>query len=225
MLNMSNIEWETIERNVMLILVKNSGQVFTMSELYTKVLDKILPNPNSYVDSEYKYKYILVVKQLPSMYTDITVKKINNKYFISYDNPKIEFIEQTNEISLPNDEDISSYIIKNNLNNYYYSTIYHDLIKGNNYKEVDKLLLENKIDVTINDEFSKVSIDYINDIKMTNVFIKHLYKKVDDLEKKVNDLEKKILEKEKKELKDKENACYNWLFFIVIVIMSLYLLL
>ncbi len=216
--NMSNIEWGTIERNIMLILVKNSGQVFTMSELYTKVLDKILPNPNSFVDSEFKYKYILVVKQLPSMYTDITVKKINNKYFISYDNSKIEFIEQTNEISLPNDEDISSYIIKNNLNDYYYSTIYHDLIKGNNYKEVEKLLLENKIDVTINDEFNKVSIDYINDIKMTNIFIKHLYKKI-------YDLEKKILEKEMKELKDKEYACYNWFLSIVILIIFLYLLL
>jgi hypothetical protein len=145
-----------------------------------------------------------VLNQLPSKYD---VKVSNNLVSSGIESENIinnketnNNIKETNNITLPSMEEVSEFIVENNLQSQAaYDLIASDLIKGNKIKMVEKLLKSSDYILFI----KKQDIKPLREIKtqeMTNIFLETLFDKIINLEKenlelfdelnKLNDLNK-----------------------------------
>jgi len=212
MTDLSNVTLVEIENKIMIILVTNEGKIFTQSQLFDKVIDKFETKSYS-INNSFKSKFILVLRNLMSNYSDVKIIKENNIYKAVY-NPIEKNNDKTNDKS--NDKniqddnlnlnlnfdfdfnEINSYIIDNDIFdelNYVDpicgNTIYHDIISNNNYLNVNKLIETNKFNYTVKNFNNKTPIDYINDQQITNLMIKTLFNKINLLEKEIDTLKNK----------------------------------
>lgn len=205
MSNLANIDYETIENKIMMVLVQNQGKLLSAYNLYEKVLDKLdYIKDIKFIDPQFKYNFLITMKSLPAKYDDIEIININKLSYAVFNNNDQED-ELINRIlpeppidryNLPSKNETIQYIVDNNLYKYFYcdnkTTIFHDLVIGSNYLQVDKLLSEKKMKVNVIDNNGKVPIDYIDDLKISNLFIKDLYNKIEFLENKIKTFDDKI---------------------------------
>lgn len=206
MSNLENINYDEIENKIMMVLVQNQGKLVDYKLLFSKVIDRFNRTNTLSIHTSFKYKFLLVIKQLVSKYDDIELIKIDNISYLRFNETKIsnvnedysnkilepEYQTEVSEPELPHESSLASYIVDNDLFDHFYingdTTIYHDLVSGNNYIQINKLLVENKMIIHIKDKYSQTPLDYIKNQEVSNIFIKDLYKKINNLESKNKEL-------------------------------------
>jgi hypothetical protein len=189
-----NTSFENIENKLMLILLAKPNETFTKSELYNLLLDK-LEITNHYVNPEFKFKYMIVLRQLPSKY-DV---KVTNNLVTAGSEVNIEF-KETVCLDLPSMEDLSEYIVENNLlKTANFAELPFNLVHGNKLLTVEKLFNQESFNYfkKYNTE-NETPIKYINSHRMSNIFLEKIYLKVIFLEQENAELTKKILKIEEK---------------------------
>ena len=204
MSNLANIDYETIENKIMMVLVQNQGKLLSKSTLYGKVLDKFDDIKDiKFVDPQFKYNFLITVKSLPAKYDDIEIINFNTRSYIVFNNLNQEedlidrvLQEPINSYNLPNQYETAIFIVDNNLYDKLYcdtnTTIYHDLIAGSYHLQVNKLISDKKMKINVKDDSGKLPIEYIDNFKMSNLFIKDLYNKLESLNNKLESLENKL---------------------------------
>lgn len=187
--SLKTVNYDDIENKIMMVLLANTNKVYRKSELYNIVIDKF-DKTTFYVDPQFKYKYMIVLNQLPSKY-DVTINDnlISSNSDLPEDNLNQEF---SSDNILPSKEDLSEYIIENDLHknkSIYYDELVFDLIKGNKLQMVDKLLTKSDYSEYFNKKNidNKTAIKYINSQQMTNIFLDKLNEEIAKL--KINNLE------------------------------------
>jgi len=185
MSNLNDISIDKIEIDIMSILYANIDTIFTHYSLFNKLVrDKYdLNNTNSItIHSNFKSKFLLVVRNLMANYDNIKITKENNIYNIvclsSQDIKTTKFFSFLNDTKISlnyielNDNDITSmydYIYENNLNEYINwsdpfdgNSIFHELVANNNIKQIEKLINNNTFNYTIINNHNQTPIDLIN---------------------------------------------------------------
>ena len=200
MSSLSDVTFDDIYSKIMIVLMANEGQVYDQYKLYSLVLDKFTRNESSgFVSPEFKYKFLIVMRQLMSKDDSIKVFKTNNIYQVIYNAPPETELKPSCILykdSWINNWELSGYIINNNIDFKYQdmesgNTIYHDVLSENNCENVKKLLENKQIDFTIKNNYNKTPLECINDIKVAAIIINDLHKKLTDLEEKIIKLERK----------------------------------
>jgi hypothetical protein len=188
MSNLADISYEEIETNIMKILINNEGILYTYNTLFSKLIDKMDSNLK-FIDQNFKFKFMLILKTLDSHYEDIHSYNENGINYIYYGGKINKSQENTtiNNHILPSDSELNVYIVDNNMKEHFSKdantfTIYHDLVNGKNYYQVKKMIETNSFDYLIVDNKKETPLYYINDMRIANLFIEKLYKKIAILE-------------------------------------------
>lgn len=203
MSNLSEISIDKIETDVMSVLYANIDKKFTQYGLFNKLLvDKYEGQYSNSIYPNFKYKFLLVVRNLMSKYDDIIVEKKDDVYYILCSSSK-ENIQEIpiystsldNPIKLEK-SDVSGlydFICDNYLNEYMEwvdpfngNTIFHELISNNNINQTSKLIKKNKFNFEIKNNNNQTPTDFINSLEMSNLIIAELNKKIMMLTKKYN---------------------------------------
>jgi hypothetical protein len=200
--NLGFINYDEIESKIMMILMTNADKVYTKSELYSLLIDKF--DVNSYcIDHQFKLRYMTVLNQLPSKYdVKVTNNLVSSGNETNVQNYEIRESNIYNSVSLPTMEEVSEFIVENNMQKQAgYDDLTTDLIKGNKMLMVEKLLQGNDhILFFKKDKENHTPLMKINSQQMSNLFLEKLYEKIITLEKenlelfdevnKINDLNK-----------------------------------
>jgi len=183
--NLGFINYDEIESKVMIVLMTNAEKVYTKSELYSLLLDKF--DVNSYcIDPQFKLRYMTVLNQLPSKYdVKVTNNLVSSSNETNIQNYDIRESSVYNHVSLPSMEEVSEFIVENNMQKQAgYDDLTSDLIKGNKMLMVEKLLQGNDhILFFKKDKENHTPLMKINSQQMTNLFLEKLYEKIITLEK------------------------------------------
>lgn len=197
MSNLEQITYENINDKIILVLCANLGTIYNQYELYDAVLDKFSRTSNS-IHSDFKYKFMHVIRQLMSNNNNVTVLKDNGVYYVGYDIPQ-QVIEpcSTNEFWLDKDNYIK-FIIDNNLEDEFIyqdpetgNNLYHELFKTGDYTTIKKVINTHHIDYTITNKIKDTPIDCINRVEVATLVISDLNKRIYSLERRLNKLETK----------------------------------
>jgi hypothetical protein len=205
--NTMNINYDEIESNIMIILMADENKIYTKSELYNNLIDKMNIN-YLLIDQQFKLRYMTVLNQLPSKYdikiTNNLISSANEINFENYENKELIF-----DTVLPSMEEVSEFIVKNDMQDQAgYENLASDLIRGNKILMVEKLLnSSNNLFFLKNNSLRK-----INNQDMTNLFLENLYEKVINLKKENIELNNKIIELNNKILKLDNNISFYQLF-------------
>lgn len=208
--NSGFINYDEIENKVMLVLMSNTDKIYTKSELYSILIDKL--DINSYcIDPQFKLRYMTVLNQLSSKYdvkvTNNLVSSGNENNIETYDINNLES-NVYNNISLPSMEEVSEFIVENNMQTQAgHDDLVSDLIKGNKTLMVEKLLQGSDHILFFNKSYTPFR--EIKSQQMTNLFLEKLYEKVINLEKENLELFEEI-----NKINDLNNISFYKLFCI-----------
>jgi hypothetical protein len=239
-----NITHDEIFNKIMLILCANDDIVFNQYKLYDLVVDK-LSLTSMFLPSNFKYKFIIVLRQLMSNIDNVKVICINDVYYASYKSEPIIDIEIISELNLATDIYINTWLDKINLSNYILEnnldteikyknpesgdTIYHDILSSIDYIAVKKIVEENYIDYEIKNNNNETPIDCIRSIKISNLVISKLTLRVNYLEMRLAKLEKDNYVNNYSIVNSIKNKLYNFInniskliFNILIVLLIVY---
>lgn len=177
---LENVSFEDIENKVMLTLLANPDKTYTKSELYNILLDK-LESTTQFVHPQFKFKYMIVLNQLPSKHD---VKVTENLVTSGLEVVNTEFKENIS-VDLPNMEELSEFIVENNLLKITnFNGVPFDLVRGNKVLLVEKIFEEeHMVYFRKTNTENKTPIRYINSQQMSNLFLEKIYLKVIQLEK------------------------------------------
>jgi len=179
---LENISYDDIENKLMLILLANPDITYTKSELYNILLEN-LESTTQYVHPQFKFKYMVVLNQLPSNHdVKVTDDLVTSGLDIDYSELKNK--ENVN-VDLPNMEELSEFIVENNLlKTTNFNGVPFDLVRNNKLSLVEKMFEEeHMVYFRKTNTENKTPIRYINSQQMTNLFLEKLYLKVIELEK------------------------------------------
>jgi len=203
--NLENITHEEIFNKMMLVLCANDDVIYNQYKLYDSVLEKFNTS-HIFIPINFKYKFMIVMRQLMSSNDDIKVWKENNIYYAIY-NQDIIIPKETNLIYDTNwltNEDLTSYIINNEIKNEFNykdpetgDTIYHTVLGGINYDLIKKIVDNNNTNnYSIKNNNNKTPIECITDIRVAILVISNLNYKIEALESKSEIIENnfKIIE-------------------------------
>lgn len=202
MTDLSTITFDEIESKIKLVLIGNQDYKLTQYTIYNKVIDHLDLN-TTFISQAFKAKFLLVLRNLQGKNSDIEINIENGIYTAIYysSNSKISnglINEQINSNMQFTKDDFNNYIIENDLiNEFSYqdpaegNTIYHDIVNGNNYFSVKKLIKSNLFNYTIQNNYGKTPIDMINSQEMTNIFINKLSSEIVMLKSRITYLETK----------------------------------
>ncbi len=187
---LENISFEDIENKLMLTLLRYPDKTFTKTELYNLLLENF-DISNKFIHPDFKFKYMIVLNQLPSKYD---VKMKDSLITCSSEiNPMVSELKVPH-IQLPTMENVSEFIVENkllkliDLNN-----IPFDLVNGNKVLSVEKLFDEEPfLYFKKKNTENKTALRYINSQEMTNLFLEKLYLKMLNQEKENLELHDKI---------------------------------
>jgi hypothetical protein len=202
-----NITHDEIFNKIMLILCSNNDIVFSQYKLYELVIDKILlTSTSTFIPYNFKYKFIVVLRQLMSNIDNVKVTCVYDVYYAIYKSEPVIDIEIISELNLETDIYIdtwldkikfSNYILDNKLNTEIEyknpesgNTIYHDILGSNDHNAVRKIIDNNDIDYRVKNNNDETPIDCIKSIKVSNLVISNLSLKIDSLEARLAKLEK-----------------------------------
>ena len=148
-------------------------------DLYSKLY-------NNDKNIEHRAEYIYTINNIKKIFELINIIKLNGIYFLSYD---ISVDEMVNNIKVFDNPDsflkqnkLIKYIIKNNLDYNFLdmetgNSIYHTIIINKNYKIIKKLLIENKMNLSIVNNKNETPLTYINDNKLLILLIENINNK------------------------------------------------
>lgn len=210
MTELINITHDEINSKIMIILCANEGKVYDQYSLYSRVIDRFTQdfanvynetaekrNVTSFIPPTFKYKFMLVFRNLMATNNDIKIVKENNVYNVVY-NPHTDIVlTNTNyDNTWLNIKDFNSYIIESDLHcEFAYKdiesgdTMHHEILGSNDYATIKRLINTNRIDYNVKNNFDKTSVECINDIKVATLVISNLNSKVNSLESRIENLE------------------------------------
>lgn len=205
MFNLSEISIDEIETGVMSILYANIDKKFTQYTLFNKLLeDKYDGQYTNVVHSNFKSKFLLVMRTIGSKYDDIIVEKKDGICYIVCQSSKkdmkenhlyMEYIAKPVEFEKSDIANMFDYIYDNNMIEHMNWTeldlidgnsIYHELVLNNNDRLVKKLLDENKFNFEIKNNKNQTPMDLINSQSMSKLIIDEFAKKIIVLREKYN---------------------------------------
>jgi len=197
MSNLNDISMDKIETDLMSVLYANMDYTFTQYSLFNKLLnDKYdITNTNSaFISSNFKSKFLLILRNLMSKYDDIKITRDDTIFNIvclsSPDAKPIKFTNslkdtKSNNVQL-DENDISGmydYIWENNPNEYYNwndpfdgNSIFHELVLNNNTKQIERLIGENLFDYSITNNHKQTPVDLIKTPQVAKILTLGLIK-------------------------------------------------
>ena len=177
---LENVSYDEIENKVMLTLLANPEKTYTKSELYNIVLDK-LESTTQFVHPQFKFKYMIVLNQLPSKH-DI---KVTDNLVTSGSEVVHTEIKEKESVDLPNMEELSEFIVENNLlKTTNFNGVPFDLVRNNKVLLVERMFEEeHMVYFRKTNTENRTPMRYINSQQMTNLFLEKIYLKVIQLEK------------------------------------------
>jgi len=210
----ANATLEQIENKIMTHLIINEDKPQKTSELYNKVLDKY-DYKGGCIDSEFKYKFALAVKNIDS--NENVIKTDSGAVYTT------KPFEHTNKLN-SNNQDIVSNVLESEKSNdecvkditniktselYEYvnkkmpdkidsimkyidpvngNTIYHDFVIESSINYIDHMLVNNTFNFDIKNKNNNTPVDYINDIVVARLFIKNLIVKLQSIKKQMDNI-------------------------------------
>jgi hypothetical protein len=208
MTDFNNITHDEINTKIMIILCANEGVVFDQYKLYSNVLDKI--STANFVPTTFKYKFMLVLRNLMTINNNVKLIKENDVYNVVYNSDVVIPINTNYDSSWVNINEFNTYIVDSNLDSEFNhkdiesgNTLYHEVFSSNSYDTIKKVIRTHYVDYNVKNNFDKTPIECINDIKVASLVIS-------DLNSRINLLETRL---EKLELKDflDEYSIYDFL--------------
>lgn len=201
--NIQDISEDQIYDKLMLILIANEGTVFDQYKLYSKLIDK-LNFTTIGIPSNFKCKYLVVVRQLMSKSDNVKLIKENNVYYVVYGetiSSKKNTVEHENKWL--NRNEFNEYIITNKIKDQIDycdpetgNTILHEVLKDNNLEYVKKLINDYNFNYNIKNKLNETPIECIKDINVSTVIISDLNSRIINIENnlnlKIDQLENKI---------------------------------
>jgi len=227
MSNFKDISYDEIFNKIMEVLFANPGKTLTKREVYNKTLDNF-DSSTYYIDPDFKMRFMAVLESLPIKIQNILITSNHitydlvlsdskeNDQVINVNNDDTLFVASDNV--LPSNNTLSLYLVDNDLYDHFYKNIYHDLIKGNNVNQINKIISVKGVEpFLINlDIQNKSPIEYVQSLEVNNLFLKNIYLKNKELTDSNNQLIKKNNVLESK-LGDIYNLSFYDLFSIKII--------
>lgn len=203
MSNLSEISIDEIETGVMSVLYSNIDKKFTQYTLFNKLLENKYDGQYlNTVHSNFKSKFLLVIRTIGSKYDDIMVEKKDGICYIVCQSSKehvqenslyMEYIAKPIEFEKSDISNMYDYIYDNDLDEHMNWTdpidgnsIFHELVLNNNVRQVKKLLEENKFNFEIVNNKNQTPIDLINSQSMSKLLVDEFAKKIIILTEKYN---------------------------------------
>jgi hypothetical protein len=220
MSSLDNISYNDIENKVMLILYTKPNKFFSKSEIFDKLVDNLNLN-KTLINREFKFKFMIVLNQLDKYDVKITNNSISLSNEISTD-----ILPLISTTELPTMEDVSEYIIENNLLEIAnYNSLPYDLIRGNKFLMIEKMLEndENILFFITKNETNKSALKFIKSHQITNIFIEKLYDKVLELSTKLEKISERITKIEKNNNNNNKLTIYNYLSIVNAIIMFIWI--
>jgi hypothetical protein len=186
-MNKKIFEGDYVEKEIMKILTRNVGNYKNQFQIYTEISDIMnIRNPTDHEDL--KMKLMIVLRSLPSIYDDVSVKVENGVLRASfspddtYDNTyeNIDIVNQPN--NMPTEISIIRFIVDQRLKDYYLqkdylgNTIFHYLVRDNDIIRLEQISDIKGLSIFDENNDGLTPLDYISDIKTTRFFIKDLVK-------------------------------------------------
>lgn len=218
--NLQDISIDKIETDIMSVLYANMDIKFSQYTLFNKVLeDKYEGQYSSQIHSNFKSKFLLVLRNLMSKYDDIKVSKDNGIFWIvclsTSESEKPTELEKTVEfkrwekfIKQPISLDKTDYA---HMYNYIYdtnptdfinwcdpwdgNTIFHELVLSQNKYLIEKLLLQDQFNFTIKNYHGLTPIEISTDTEITNMMLTKLLEKLEAMTKEIKILSNENAEK------------------------------
>jgi hypothetical protein len=193
--NLQDVQIDKIETDIMSVLYANMDIKFSQYALFNKVLeDKYDSQYYGQIHSNFKSRFLLVIRNLMSSYSDIKVSKDNGVYYIvclSESEKPIEFIKWDEPIKHPVSLDNTDYA---QMYNYIYdtnqkdfinwsdpwdgNTIFHELVLSQNKNLIEKLLLQDEFNFNVKNTHGKTPIEMPSTQEIINILTKNLLEKV-----------------------------------------------
>ena len=196
-----------IEKELMKILTRTPGVFRSQYDLYSELLEEFDDIKDPIEKDNFKIRFLLVLRKLPSIFDDIVVK--NNNGILSaifsiesldktLETESYEKIDSTN-ISMPSEIAVIRFIVDEKIEKYYSkkdylnNTLLHYLVNDNDYDRINKIMGSNTLNLSFLDENDegKTPLDLIKDIRISNLFIKELIQSNTDNFNKIGSLELK----------------------------------
>lgn len=204
------IDFQDVEKDIMLFISRNSGKLCSIHHIFNDIIDdRDIKNPDTRKDL--KTKINIVMSQLDSKQNNVTVIKKNNEYLVGYniktddktntDISKLIINDMTNSTEETySTENIAKtmfeYIVDNDIN----YTIKNDLISIlfigislNDFERVEKFINKYSISLFQKNKDNKSVLDLIPDSPMLKYCIKENNNEIRRLKDRENELLKNIL--------------------------------
>ena len=197
----SNSVFTKIENEIMKILTRNVCIYKNQFDIYNELLeDWVINDPKERED--FKMKYLLVLRKLPSLFDDVIVKNTEGVLKAIY-LPKGENIQNEDIVkiyvpevlsSMPTEISVINFIVDEEIEKYYNqkdylgNTILHYLVNSNDIKRIIKIIDKCNLSPLEKNNDNFTPIDLINDFQVSNIFIKELLKKNIEIDELFNDL-------------------------------------
>lgn len=196
-----------IEKELMKILTRTPGVFRSQYDLYSELLEEFDDIKDPIEKDNFKIRFLLVLRKLPSIFDDIVVKNNNGVLNAIYsiesldktlETDSYEKIDSTN-ISMPSEISVIRFIVDEKIEKYYSkkdylnNTLLHYLVNDNDYDRINKIMGSNTLNLSFLDENDegKTPLDLIKDIRISNLFIKELIQSNTDNFNKIGSLELK----------------------------------
>ena len=177
-----------LENDIMKILSRNSDKFLSQYKIYDELLED-LDIKDPYEKDQLKIRLIIVLKQLSSMYNNISVSLKNKIMYAKFcidslpEEPFEESTKSQNESEdMPNELSVVQFIIDNKLIQFYSkkdfegNTILHTLVKYSDFNRVEEIMNYENISFFDKNKAEITPLDLITDIKISNLLIKNLMK-------------------------------------------------
>lgn len=222
MTDLSNITFDDIEVKIMSILWANQGKEYSQYSLFNKLVEDKYDIKNlKSISSDFKSKFLLVVRNLKLRYDDLEFNKNNNTFYIKcgkLDNDDSNTKEEySNNIEFPCVED---FIINNNIEEEFKyidpfngNSIYHNIVLYSNIIQIQKLINENKFNFFIKNKNNQIPVDLSTDINITNIILKGMVNTMID-KNIILKTENNALKSKNNELNNNFKTCYDELILL-----------
>ena len=185
---MSQNIFSKLENDIMKILTRNSDKFLSQYKIYDELLED-LDIKDPYEKNQLKIRLIIVLKQLSSIYNNISVSLQNKIMYAKFciDSLPEEHIEESTKSQneseeMPNELSVVQFIIDNKLTQFYSkkdfegNTILHTLVKYSDVNRVEEIMNYENISFFDKNKADITPIDLITDIRISNLLIKNLMK-------------------------------------------------
>lgn len=180
-----------LENDIMKILTRNSDKFLSQYKIYDELIED-LDIKDPYEKEQLKIRFIIVLKQLSSIYDNINLSSQNKIMYAKFcidsfidDQVDVPINESKTDIineEMPNELSVVQFIIDNKLTQFYSkkdfegNTILHTLVKYSDIGRIEEIMNYENISFFDKNKAEITPLDLITDIRISNLLIKNLMK-------------------------------------------------